>query len=186
MILKIIRWVFGLFFITGFFTYVSTGFFAAFLSLILAAMLIPPVAKFIYSKIPYTFSSKALVVLGIALFVVMMMVAPKTASENVRQNVEGASTVIVPTITSTPTQKIIYVPPTATPTLYVEPTTTTQVSGLSNDNYYTNSDGNSVHSPAYANTAPAGATALCGDGTYSFSQHRSGTCSHHQGVAQWL
>jgi hypothetical protein len=34
--------------------------------------------------------------------------------------------------------------------------------------------------------APPGATALCKDGTYSFSQHRSGTCSHHGGVAQWL
>ena len=33
---------------------------------------------------------------------------------------------------------------------------------------------------------PAGATALCNDGTYSFSQHRQGTCSHHGGVAQWL
>jgi hypothetical protein len=39
-------------------------------------------------------------------------------------------------------------------------------------------------------TAPAGArpgaTALCNDGTYSFSQHHQGTCSHHHGVAQWL
>lgn len=34
--------------------------------------------------------------------------------------------------------------------------------------------------------APAGATAQCRDGTYSFSQHHSGTCSHHGGVAMWL
>jgi len=34
--------------------------------------------------------------------------------------------------------------------------------------------------------APPGATAVCRDGTYSFSQHHSGTCSHHGGVAQWL
>lgn len=33
---------------------------------------------------------------------------------------------------------------------------------------------------------PAGATARCVDGTYSYSQHRQGTCSHHGGVAQWL
>ena len=58
---------------------------------------------------------------------------------------------------------------------------------LSNDRHYTNSDGQQVHSPAYSSGGvPAGATALCGDGTYSFSQHRSGTCSHHGGVAQWL
>jgi hypothetical protein len=30
------------------------------------------------------------------------------------------------------------------------------------------------------------ATALCKDGTYSFSAHRSGTCSHHGGVKTWL
>src|SRR5260370_38224088 len=34
--------------------------------------------------------------------------------------------------------------------------------------------------------APAGTTARCRDDTYSFSQHRSGTCSHHGGVATWL
>lgn len=33
---------------------------------------------------------------------------------------------------------------------------------------------------------PVGATARCVDGTYSFSQTRSGTCSHHGGVMQWL
>ena len=35
-------------------------------------------------------------------------------------------------------------------------------------------------------SAPPGATARCRDGTYSFSQHHSGTCSHHGGVAKWL
>lgn len=29
-------------------------------------------------------------------------------------------------------------------------------------------------------------TALCRDGTFSYSQNRSGTCSHHGGVATWL
>lgn len=33
---------------------------------------------------------------------------------------------------------------------------------------------------------PPGATARCRDGTYSYSHHRSGTCSHHGGVAKWL
>jgi endonuclease YncB( thermonuclease family) len=33
---------------------------------------------------------------------------------------------------------------------------------------------------------PYGATAICNDGTYSFSQHRRGTCSHHGGVREWL
>ena len=39
---------------------------------------------------------------------------------------------------------------------------------------------------AAATAPPPGATALCRDGTYSFSQHHSGTCSHHGGVARWL
>ena len=39
---------------------------------------------------------------------------------------------------------------------------------------------------ATAAAPPPGATALCRDGTYSFSQTHSGTCSHHGGVARWL
>lgn len=61
------------------------------------------------------------------------------------------------------------------------------VPGLSNNRHYTNSDGQTVHSPAASTGGvPAGATAQCRDGTYSFSQHRSGTCSHHGGVDHWL
>ena len=37
----------------------------------------------------------------------------------------------------------------------------------------------------YAAAKAAGATAVCADGTWSFSQHRSGTCSHHGGVHWW-
>jgi hypothetical protein len=39
---------------------------------------------------------------------------------------------------------------------------------------------------ATAGSPPPGATAQCRDGTFSFSAHRSGTCSHHHGVARWL
>lgn len=52
--------------------------------------------------------------------------------------------------------------------------------------YYTNSEGIRVHSPEYAPRPPADATARCEDGSYSFSLHRQGTCSHHGGVADWL
>ena len=52
--------------------------------------------------------------------------------------------------------------------------------------HYTNSYGNTVQSPTRYNKAPAAATALCRDGSYSFSQRRRGTCSHHGGVAKWL
>jgi resuscitation-promoting factor RpfB len=51
---------------------------------------------------------------------------------------------------------------------------------------YVNTAGNTVCSPYSSPSAPVGATAQCLDGTYSFSQTRSGTCSHHGGVAVWL
>jgi hypothetical protein len=55
--------------------------------------------------------------------------------------------------------------------------------------YYKNSSGSCVHSPikikTKGSTWPAGTTAKCFDGTYSFSLHHSGTCSHHGGVAIW-
>ncbi|HEY5442652.1 MAG TPA: DUF3761 domain-containing protein [Candidatus Saccharimonadales bacterium] len=51
---------------------------------------------------------------------------------------------------------------------------------------YVNSAGNTVCSPYSSPSAPAGATAQCVDGSYSFSQSHSGTCSHHGGVATWL
>jgi len=44
----------------------------------------------------------------------------------------------------------------------------------------------SAPTAAAGNTDPTGATAKCKDGTYSKSQHRSGTCSKHGGVAEWL
>ena len=53
------------------------------------------------------------------------------------------------------------------------------------DAYYTNSDGVRVHGPMFADHKPDGATAHCVDGSYSFSQHRRGTCSYHGGVVQW-
>jgi hypothetical protein len=57
----------------------------------------------------------------------------------------------------------------------------------SSDEYYTNSKGARVHRPVYSESGPpAGATAQCRDGSYSFSQSRRGTCSHHGGVSRWL
>ncbi|MBS0988046.1 DUF3761 domain-containing protein [Acetobacter okinawensis] len=54
--------------------------------------------------------------------------------------------------------------------------------------HYTNKEGKSVHSPAHTRNgeAPPGASAKCGDGSYSFSLHHRGTCSHHGGVVSWL
>src|SRR5206468_2170959 len=52
---------------------------------------------------------------------------------------------------------------------------------------YINSDGKRIPSPQMSPSGPpAGATAQCNDGSYSFSAHRRGTCSHHGGVRRWL
>lgn len=54
--------------------------------------------------------------------------------------------------------------------------------------HYKTKDGHEVHSPALSSNdkVPVGASAKCLDGTYSFSQHRRGTCSRHGGVGKWL
>ncbi len=79
-------------------------------------------------------------------------------------------------VTTEPVAQIVavgtHVAPTASPQ-----TTNTESSG------YTNVDGNHINSPS---SDPAGASAQCTDGTYSYSAHRQGTCSHHGGVARWL
>jgi hypothetical protein len=132
---------------------------------------------------------KNTVVFGFFTILLFTLTGITTPANQTRGSVEGKivtippstpTPTIVPTDTPTPTIKIVT--PTPTPIVYE----TSSNSGLSNDNYYTNSAGNEVHSPAYSDSVPAGASAICGDGTYSFSQHRSGTCSHHGGVSEWL
>lgn len=66
--------------------------------------------------------------------------------------------------------------------LYTEIVLPPPVSGKS----YINVDGVRVPSPVFSETKPPGATARCRDGSYSFSQHRRGTCSGHRGVAEWF
>ena len=51
---------------------------------------------------------------------------------------------------------------------------------------YVNTKGQTVPRPENCSAPPERATAQCRDGTYSFSQSRRGTCSHHGGVDKWL
>jgi hypothetical protein len=101
------------------------------------------------------------------------------------------SSIAIPTSTqeliATPTPEV-YQPKTVQVQPYAPQPENPQQEGLDNNNTYVNSQGNSVHSPANTvdGSVPAGASAQCGDGTYSFSQSRRGTCSHHDGVASWL
>jgi hypothetical protein len=50
---------------------------------------------------------------------------------------------------------------------------------------YINTAGVTVCRPVQSISIPAGATAKCADGSFSFSLTHSGTCSHHGGVSVW-
>lgn len=67
---------------------------------------------------------------------------------------------------------------------YVAPTPTTSPTTNCPNGTYVNSAGNIVCRPSSENTG--GATAICKDGSYSYSQSRRGNCSHHGGVKSWL
>jgi hypothetical protein len=99
-------------------------------------------------------------------------IAGVTVSFLASNPVKPASTV------ATPTKPVVA--PTPAPTVQAVPQPTCT------NGTYINSSGNRVCSPETTSSAPEGATAQCVDGTYSFSQSHSGTCSHHGGVAAWL
>ena len=91
------------------------------------------------------------------------------------------ATTIAPTTTTPPPPPPATEVPQETATQAAPPPVDTEADCGSDS--YVNSDGNCVHDPG---SSPSGATAKCKDGTYSYSQHRSGTCAGHHGVAQWL
>lgn len=82
-------------------------------------------------------------------------------------------TPVTPIPVQTPTSAQTYVP--APTPVYVPPATT-----------YTPPTTTQSQSPIQSSSVPAGATAICKDGSYSFSTSHSGTCSHHGGVVNWL
>jgi hypothetical protein len=76
----------------------------------------------------------------------------------------------------------------AVPADSTKPTAAPNEAELLSHRHYKAKDGHEVHSPAKSthDQVPAGASAKCRDGSYSFSQHRRGTCSHHGGVDNWM
>lgn len=115
-------------------------------------------------------------------------VQPSTSSfsEPVKQSIIVSSTVkqmVEKTpVVKTKVKELIRQPKKAIPAEPVK----SEVSNRVPNGTYTNSAGNEVPSPYEAPSVPVGASAQCRDGTYSFSQSRRGTCSHHGGVADWL
>ncbi|UMP06223.1 DUF3761 domain-containing protein [Amycolatopsis sp. EV170708-02-1] len=113
----------------------------------------------------------------------------------------STSTWAPPTSTPTPTPAPQQFVPTTTAAVEVPkqvepkptktPPKTTQAAKAPNpaecgSDHYRNTDGVCVHRPATGPGAADGATALCKDGSYSYSQNRRGTCSGHGGVRTWL
>nr|WP_235916174.1 DUF3761 domain-containing protein [Spelaeibacter cavernicola] len=93
-----------------------------------------------------------------------------------------------PTTTSPPLQQVAPETTSAAPAYvqtpaYVPPVEPPSSGGDGCSGGYINSDGNCIPSP---NGDSSGATARCKDGSLSHSQHRSGTCSGHHGVAEWF
>jgi hypothetical protein len=94
------------------------------------------------------------------------------------------ATTVAPSTAPPTAPPVTAAPVTAAPATFA-PATNPPAQNCPNGTYV-NSSGNTVCSPYSAPSSPPGATAKCNDGSYSFSQHRSGTCSHHGGVAEWL
>lgn len=84
-----------------------------------------------------------------------------------------------PTLTLTPTRTFT---PTRTPTR--TPTKTITRTKTATPRPYIPQPTQPYIQPTSNN--PSGASAICKDGTYSYSQHRRGTCSGHGGVSVWL
>ncbi|HEY0501541.1 MAG TPA: DUF3761 domain-containing protein [Kutzneria sp.] len=109
---------------------------------------------------------------------------PVTTTSTTEATPSSTTETTTTTVAPPPTTTVAPPPPVTTHAAAPAPQTHTQASCGADQ--YRNVDGVCVNRPVAAPGPPAGATAKCKDGTYSFSQHRSGTCSGHGGVAVWL
>ena len=100
--------------------------------------------------------------------------------------VDRIVTSIKPMISIVPTATIILQPPTWTPTPSIQPSPT-RTRAPTWTFVAPTPKANVANSPTSAGNSnnPTGATALCKDGTLSYSKTHSGTCSHHGGVSVW-
>jgi hypothetical protein len=108
-------------------------------------------------------------------------VETKTWTVTSTDGVETGRTLVSDDVTTAPVAQVTTVGTYVAPPAPVPAPAATCTNGT-----YVNSAGATVCRPEVSSSAPSGATAKCGDGTYSFSQSRRGTCSSHGGVAVWL
>ncbi|MBX3003586.1 MAG: DUF3761 domain-containing protein [Anaerolineales bacterium] len=87
------------------------------------------------------------------------------------------------TDTSTPTQTFTI---TASATLTATLTTTPLPTSTASLTSTANATATQTQDAFIFRIQSSGATAICRDGTLSYSRNRRGTCSHHGGVRTWL
>jgi hypothetical protein len=108
-------------------------------------------------------------------------VETKTWTVTSTDGVETGRTLVSDDVTTAPVAQV-----TTVGTYVAPPAPAPAPAATCTNGTYVNSAGATVCRPEVSSSAPSGATAKCGDGTYSFSQSRRGTCSSHGGVAVWL
>lgn len=120
--------------------------------------------------------------LTVLLFILVGVTNPTSTQVASDKEVKGITTA-QPSSTATPSPSIAP-SPTLSSSLVPSPTATAKPTPTVTPKPVATST--PVPTTAPSVNSSSGATAICRDGTYSYSQHRSGTCSHHGGVAQWL
>lgn len=142
-----------------------------------------------WSRLKKTVVISAVTILGIS--GISSLASPQQNAQVANPDTGSSATTIAPPKVQSETTQNTESPVQAAPVTSTPAQTSDNQSDSSSavscpNGTYVNTDGITVCSPYSAPTSPAGATAQCVDGTYSFSLHHSGTCSHHGGVATWL
>src|SRR5262245_43086780 len=75
--------------------------------------------------------------------------------------------------------------PTRTPAATPSPTPTPTLRPTPNIAPPAPAPQSTTHADYLAELRAGGVSAICNDGTLSYSRNRSGTCSHHGGVREW-
>lgn len=100
----ILRWVFGIFSLFGVLTYASISVPASIAWFLLAGLLIPPIEKFVTNQLQIRIPMKAKVILGITLFLITVIIAPKSQSvEQIKKSESKLQEQVVVAVTSSPT-----------------------------------------------------------------------------------
>lgn len=101
----ILRWVLGIFSLFGVLAYVYISVLTSIVWFLLAALLIPPIERFVVSHIQIKISMKAKVILGIILFLIAVITVPKShqLAEQIKKSESKLQEQVTATATSFPT-----------------------------------------------------------------------------------